>query len=264
MRPRTIIIVLLLIPIGIAALLAVEVVIAMNRDYLRHADFDIDFTAGDGGDEQQPLRLAVLGDSLVEGVGATDQRASLPGQVAIKVAEKSGRAVHVTGFGVSGARIEDVLEQLDRVEETGDEFDAIVVEVGSNDVLGRTSLGNVERDTRAVLERAQELAPIVVLGSAGRLDTPNFLRPLRDVIVWRATQVREVQQDVAGEFDDVAFMNVAEDVSPTYERTPNANSRDDFHPGDAGYEVWARPLAELVVERLPAAATQPAGAGSAG
>lgn len=244
MRPRRIALVILAVPVLGAAVLGAQALIALNRDYLRTADFDIDLELE--GDEPA-IRIAVLGDSLVEGVGATSPEASLPGQIGAKVAEQTGRAVHVRGFGVSGAETRDVHAQLDQVE--AGEFDVIVIEIGSNDVTHGTRLAELEGHTAAILKRATKLAPHVVFGSAGRMDTPNFLPPLRQVIVHRATQVREVQARVAHDAG-VDFMNVAEEVSPIYERTPNANSSDDFHPGDAGYEVWARPLAKRVVERI--------------
>lgn len=244
LRPRTILLVLLAIPIALAALLAVEVVVALNGDYLRAADFEIDYTTA--GDEPA-LRLAVLGDSLVEGVGASDAEHSLPGQIAEKVADETGRAVHVTGFGVSGDVTHGVFDQLDQIGP--DRFDVIVIEVGSNDVTHRTRRKPLERNTRMMLTRAQELAPLVVLGSAGRLDSPIFQRGLRQLIIHRATQMREVQGRVARELD-VPFMNVADDVSPEYESTKGSDSRDRFHPSDIGYEIWARPLAKLVVEGI--------------
>jgi lysophospholipase L1-like esterase len=243
------------VPITAAAVLGAQVFATLQRDYLRTADFTIDLEF-DGSGEDRPVRIAVLGDSLVEGVGASSAEASLAGQVGAKVAAGTGRAVDVRGFGVSGAVTAGVAgEQLDQVEAGA--FDVLVLEIGSNDVTHLTRDGDLERHTRRMLERATQLAPIVVFGGSGRLDTPNFQRPLRDLVVWRATRVRALQERVADEFDAVDYMNVAVDVSPVYARTPGANSRDAFHPSDIGYEVWARPLAQLVVGRLDAGRVKP-------
>lgn len=240
-------VVLLAVPIAGAVLLAAGVIRALAGDYLRTADFEIDYTTG--GDEPA-LRLAVLGDSLVEGVGASDAVHSLPGQIAEKVAVQTGRAVHVTGFGVSGDVTREVFAQLDQLEQLAPgTFDVIVIEVGSNDVTHGTRRAALEGDTRAMLRRAQALAPLVVLGSAGRLDSPIFGPGLRQLVVHRATQVRELQGRVARELG-VAFMDVARDVSAEYEATAASSSSDHFHPSDHGYEIWARPLADLVVAGL--------------
>lgn len=234
------------VPLAAVAVVGAEVLVTLNRDYLRTADFEVSFTTPG---EEPPIRMAVLGDSLVEGVGASSAEASLAGQVALKVSEQTGRAVKVRGFGDSGAETEEVVEEQLTQLEPG-EFDVIVLEIGSNDVTAWTGLDELEESTRRMLERATDLAPIVVFGGSGRLDTPNFQRPLRDIIVWRATQVRELQARIADEFEAVDYMNVAEDVSPTYSRTPGASSSDDFHPSDVGHEIWARPLADLVARRV--------------
>lgn len=246
-RRRTPLLILLALPLVLVVVVAAEIAIVIGRDHLTTANFEIDFTT-EG--KQPAIRMAFLGDSLVEGVGASGPRESLAGQVARKVSDQTGRAVDLVGFGVSGAITSEVVrDQLDEVD--AGRFDVIVIEIGSNDVTHLTSLGAVERSTRTMLEQASERAPIVVFGSAGKLNSRNFLPPLRQILMARATQVRGVQRDVAGEFD-VAFMDVARDVSPTYDAAADAASEDDFHPGDVGYEIWARPLAKLVVEEIEA------------
>lgn len=241
-RPARLVLAALAVAIGV---LVVEVVLVLQRDYITRPEFEVEFVTGGCG---PPLRMAVLGDSLVAGLGASDERRSLPGQVAIKVSAATGRSVSVTGFGVSGAVTGDVLSrQLPEVASQA--FDVIVIEIGSNDVTHRTSLRRVERQTRLMLKRARARAPIVVLGSSGRLNTPNFLPPLRQIVMARATSVRARQVRIARDLD-VPVVDVAREISPTYDRTAGSSSRDAFHPSDIGYEIWARPLAARVVSAL--------------
>jgi lysophospholipase L1-like esterase len=246
-RRRTPLLLLLALPLVLVVVVVAEIVIVLGRDHLTESDFEIDFTT-EG--EQPAIRMAFLGDSLVEGVGASGPREALAGQVARKVSDETGRAVDLVGFGVSGAITADVVrDQLGEVD--AGRFDVIVIEIGSNDVTHATSLDSVERSTRTMLEQATDRASIVVFGSAGKLNSRNFLPPLRQLMMARATQVRERQREVADELG-VAFMDVSKSVSPTYDAAADATSEDEFHPGDVGYEIWARPLAELVVEELEA------------
>jgi len=129
----------------------------------------------------------------------------------------------------------------------------IVVEVGSNDVTHGTRMGELRRDTHTLLEAAAERADVVVLGSSGRLDTKNFLRPLRDLITWRASAVRRIQGEVVSELDAdrFGFVDIGADVDREYDRTKGANSSDGFHPAAPGYGVWARALGREVAERIP-------------
>lgn len=238
---------------GCAAVLIVEARIAVSRNYLpEDPAFAIDFVAEPrhGAASGTTVEIAVLGDSLVSGLGVDNERDSLPGQIALQTADALGRRVHVTGFGVSGAVTEDVRTfQAGQLERLRPRPDVVVVEVGSNDVTHRTAPWKMEQRTRQMLRRVREAAggAPVILGSAGKLDTPNFLQPLRITIVQAARLYRRAQRHAARK-EHVRFMDVPHDVSPAFATTPGANSSDAFHPAAPGYEVWARPLAADVVD----------------
>jgi len=108
----------------IGALLAVEVVAALRRDYLPAAsapDLDGRYTptgsrAGAGADAGSgggPVTLLVLGDSTAAGVGVDAPGQSVSGQVAAGLA-RDGREVLVRSVAVSGARAGDLAEQIER------------------------------------------------------------------------------------------------------------------------------------------------------
>ncbi len=235
----------LLLVLAVPVIVLLEAVWAVTRPRLpADPGFEVSMTVG----EDQPgsrLTLHVLGDSTVAGVGVERARDSMPVQIAQRVSEKLQRPVELVGHGVSGAVTRDVLDQLEDVPRTG--VDAIVIEIGSNDVTHVTSLDDVESGTRRMLELARDRSGIVVFGSSGKLNTPNFLQPLRWIVMQRATAVRGRQERVAREFD-VEFVDVAKEVAPEFERIgPSSNSSDGFHPSAKGYRAWARPLADRVV-----------------
>jgi lysophospholipase L1-like esterase len=168
---------------------AAELLYAISRERLPNPDYEVDVRAGADlpGDE---FTVAIFGDSTVAGVGADSAEQTLGGYVAQQLSRELGRPVRVVGSGVSGARTRDVLGQLKRYR--GASPDAVIIEIGSNDATHWTGLDTVERHTRAVLEHSQSMSDIVVLGSAGKLNTPNFLPPLRQLMMARATSVRRV------------------------------------------------------------------------
>lgn len=245
---RRFILAALLLVMAVPVVVLLEAAWAITRPRLA-ADpaFEVSMTIG----EDRPgaaLSLHVLGDSTVAGVGVERAADSMPAQIARRVSDELERPVELVGHGVTGAVTRDVLEQLDDVPRSG--VDAIVIEVGSNDVTHCTSLDDVERDTRRMLEKAQGRSPIVVLGSSGKLNTPNFLQPLRWLVVKRATAVRGRQERVARDLD-VGYVDVAKEVAPEFARIgPSANSADGFHPSAKGYAAWAQPLAERVVAAI--------------
>lgn len=245
------VLVLLLAPpallVGLVAVVLVEAQLVRSREFAPDPGFEIDLTVGR---EQPgaPLEFAMFGDSTVAGLGVDEVEETLPVQVATRISQALERPVRVRGFGVSGAVTADVVrEQLPRLEE---DVDVIAFEIGSNDVTHLTSLGELRRATRRMLEMASERAPVVVLGGSGRLDGEVFPRPLRDLTAWRARAVRAAQADVGASMRKVAYVDVGGDaIAGEYARTPGADSEDDFHPSAIGYRVWAQPIADAAVAR---------------
>ncbi|HWH31477.1 MAG TPA: GDSL-type esterase/lipase family protein, partial [Egibacteraceae bacterium] len=172
-------------PLVLVLVLVVEAVIARRRDYPFEAFERIQHrTAGQG----DPLRVAMLGDSTVAGVGVLQVAETLPVQTAERVAAALGRPVEVTGFGVSGARTRQVAgmqgEELDR-------FDVVVVVIGSNDVTGLTPPWRFRDQTRALLA---ELPKPAVLGGIPLFGGATAIpRPLRDLVRAYAGVLRGVQ-----------------------------------------------------------------------
>ncbi len=225
--------------------LIVEVVLVTNKQYLPNdPGYKIDFVAK--GKTEQKLTLLVLGDSLVAGLGATNQKESLPGQIGLKLAEQLDKNIHVIGIGVSGAQTDDLIkEQVPQVKNYNP--DIIVIEIGSNDATHFSHPFGIEKRTRKMIQAAKEKAPdaIILLASSGKLNTPNFLQPLRFVMQQSATNTRQGQKRAAKN-EKVLFVDVATEISPIYDTTKGAGSSDTFHPSAIGYEIWARPIAKKI------------------
>jgi lysophospholipase L1-like esterase len=222
--------------------LAAEAVVARRRDYPFQPYERLTHRAGGDGN---PLRIAMLGDSTVAGVGVPVVTDTLVAQTAERVADGLGQPVVVDGFGVSGARTSEILgvqgEDLDR-------YDVVVVAIGSNDVTHLTPPWTMRRHTAELLDA---LPKPVVLGGIPLFGGATALpRPLRDLVRLYAKVLREVQVDVAAGRDGVTFVNIAEEASPRFRGVPDAMSTDGFHPAAAGYGFWADALAAGIVRAL--------------
>lgn len=239
---------LLTIPVlAIAAVVGAEVVAAQSRTYLTDVPFTVDATVGDAGGGT-PIELRVLGDSTVAGVGTDRAADALPTLIARRVADRTGRPVHVVGLGVSGARTADVTRsQLPQVRDA----DVVVIVVGSNDVIHLTGPGTVRDQTAAMLDAAAGTGVPVVLGGVPRFTSVGaFAQPLRAIADGYARTLRDVQQDVATGDDAVTFVDIATLASPRFRGVPEAMSRDGFHPAEVGYGFWADAIAPAVVAGL--------------
>lgn len=238
------------IPLALAATLGVEAYLAIRAEYLpTEPHFVIDQTVGGDGD---PLRLVVLGDSTVAGVGADSVGQSLPVQVATRVAEALGRPVHVVGLGVSGARTADVLtEQVPLVVDR--RADVVVIVVGSNDVTHVTLPGRLREQTAALLRAAVAAGDMpVVLGGIPLFEVTAFAEPLRTVVDGYASVLRRRQAAAVATVERATFVDISRLASPRFAGVPESMSADRFHPAGVGYGFWADALAPAVVDALRA------------
>lgn len=199
--------------------------------------------------DETPIELAVLGDSSVAGVGVTGVDDTLPVQVAQRVADRSGRTVHVVGHGRSGATTQDVLvHQVAAVRTTPD---AVVLVVGTNDVTHLTPLGALGRTTAQLFaELTADGSPLVVSSLPEFRAMRVLPNPLMAAARSYAGLVHLVQTRAAGRNDLVRFVDVRRAVGWEFVDDASTMSADRFHPSAAGYGRIADALAPSVLAML--------------
>lgn len=235
-------------PVGFAALLALQAVIARSGEQLpRDPGYRVDGVVVPDSAAEAGVRIAVLGDSTVAGVGAPTAEGSLPVLLAERVADRLGRPVEVSAVGVSGARTADVVA-AQVPELAGLQPDVVVVAIGSNDVTHLTPPWTLRRQTSELAEavRAELDAPVVLAGIPRFSGARVMAQPLRGVVDRYARVLRDVQRDAAQEAG-IGYVEIARDASPRFVGVPDAMSEDDFHPAPVGYGFWADAIAPAVV-----------------
>ena len=189
-----------------------------------------------------PLRLLVIGESTVAGVGAPDHAHALTGQIASALATRMGRTVHWHAVGKIGATARVARTELvPEVPETP--VDIVVLAFGVNDVLEFHSPGRWTRDLTQLIGdlRARVGAAPVVLASVPPMGCfPALPQPLRGVLGWRAgTLDRAAQRSVA------TLVRVAH--SPArLDPAGEMFCTDRFHPSVEGYREWGSQIAESI------------------
>ncbi|WP_020663291.1 SGNH/GDSL hydrolase family protein [Amycolatopsis benzoatilytica] len=184
-----------------------------------------------------PFRLAVIGESTVDGVGAPTHAEALTGQLASAIAA-SGRAVRWQALGSTGASARVVLDELvPRIQPA----DAVVVVLGVNDTLELRSAARYRRDLlKIVIEVRRRIGdvPIVLAGVPPLGSFPSLPRPLRDVLgAWSAALDRAARSLVR--LPGVRYVPLASGLLK-----PDMFASDRFHPGPTGYRAWAAALAK--------------------
>ena len=183
-----------------------------------------------------PLRLLLLGDSTVAGVGAATQLDGLPGNLARELGERLNRGVEWRAVGESGATSRDLIERfLD--EAVSAPFDIVFLSVGANDALGLRSRSVFGRDVRQLLTRLRTASPeaTVIMSSL-----PAFFRfellpnPLKRNLYRHSRSLEGEARRVVG------MLHNARMSPPPPPYTEGFFASDLFHPSEVGYRDWAR------------------------
>jgi lysophospholipase L1-like esterase len=195
------------------------------------------------------VEMAAFGDSGMAGVGVHRVEDSLPVQLAQRVADSTGRRVHVIGYARSGARTIDVLtRQVPRVRR---EPDVSVLLVGTNDVINITTPATLTHSSRALLDALVSLGAPVVMSSLPKFRAMRLLpHPLKEAVLGYGALVGAVQRRAAALQPCVRLVDVVGAVGSEFVTDEGLMSADSFHPSAAGYGRIADALAREVLSVL--------------
>lgn len=184
------------------------------------------------------LHYVALGDSVAQGVGASEVEKSYVAIVAARLAKETGREVVVTNLSVSGAVSGDVVEhQLPQLADLPFTPDIVTLDIGGNDVVFPGN--DVETFTRSM----RKILAALPAGSFVA-DVPWFMIPVLD---GQSRQMAASAVRLAEEFGhhSVAIHRASRAVGRLgyYRHT----AQDLFHPNDKGYNSWAEAFWEAIV-----------------
>lgn len=167
--------------------------------------------------------IVFFGDSLVEGVGATQGNA-LPDQVAEIIGTEiinSGVSGNTTGEALARLQ-EDVLDLDPKI---------VIILLGGNDAIQRKPSEETFANLDSIIDQAQtQGAGVVLAGIRGGLQNSTYKKRFKELAEEKgAAYTPDV---LKGLFGDRALMS------------------DAIHPNDAGYAMIAQKIAPLVTELL--------------
>ncbi|HXG90647.1 MAG TPA: SGNH/GDSL hydrolase family protein [Vicinamibacterales bacterium] len=193
------------------------------------------------------IRYVVLGDSTAAGVGAPYEDG-----IAVQTARHLGETSQVTmhNFGVSGARMRDVLEkQLAQAEALRPNL--VLLSVAANDVTHLTSIPSMRRRLREIVQRLRAANPdvrIVVTGAPDMGSPPRIPWLLRWVASLRTKMVNRMFKSEVASLN-LVFAPIAEQTGPLFREDRTLFHADRFHPNARGYATWV----VVLNQALPAA-----------
>ncbi|QRP45695.1 SGNH/GDSL hydrolase family protein [Amycolatopsis sp. FDAARGOS 1241] len=181
------------------------------------------------------FRLAVLGESTVDGVGARTHEEGLTGRLAELIAG-GGLRVRWQAVGRPGASAAVVRRELvHRLAPA----DLVVIALGVNDTLELHSAARFRRDLLGVVvdvRRRLGPVPVVLAGVPPMGNFPALPRPLRDVLAARSAALDRAAAELA-RLPGVTYVAMAPGLLHD-----GTFAEDRFHPGPVGYREWAAAL----------------------
>ena len=188
-----------------------------------------------------PLRLMVLGESTVAGVGVRDTGSALAAQLAEALSERiqrpvCWRACGENGITVAQARLHLLPDELDQPA------DLALLVFGVNDTTHLTSLKRWTAEQASMAEALRARGVRVAFSGVPPLQHFSALPwLLRYLLGGRGTLLDAALKQLSGRLG-MRHMPIQLEFSQAY------LAEDGYHPSALGYRVWAQNLAELMSE----------------
>jgi acyl-CoA thioesterase-1 len=175
---------------------------------------------GLGAAQGRTLKLVAFGDSLTAGYGLKPGQ-SFP-EILQKALKAKGYDVNVVNAGVSGDTAEDGLARFDW--SVPSDADALIVELGANDMLRGLPVAGAKAALAAILAKAAKAHVPTLL--AGMQAAPN-LGP-----EYRAAFDR-IYPDLAAQYGVALYPFFLDGVAAN----PKLNQQDGLHPNPEGVKI---------------------------
>ena len=194
-------------------------------------------------EQQAPLTILALGDSLTEGLGV-DNDANYPAQLEARLKELGYKDVKVVNSGLSGETSTGLVNRLDWVLQT--KPDITILTVGANDAIRGIDVATVEANIRTAVKRLQDNGSEVILGGMQIYDNLGS-----DYVTSFAAIYPRVAKDMNVTLIPFFLDGVGGD--------PKLNQADAIHPTKEGYKIIVNdnilPILQPEIEKLEAKLT---------
>ena len=193
-------------------------------------------------DHGAPVLYVALGDSTVEGIGATSPSANYVSRLHARLRTVYPRAT-VANLGLGGATAADVVAgQLERAVLLRPHL--VTLSIGPNDITGRVPVQVYAGHVDTIFRRlTQETSAVVVANLLPDLAiTPRFRgREAAPAVGGLTVRFNEALTRVARSYG-VEVVDLYQPSRAEIPRHPELVAADGYHPSDLGYARWAELL----------------------
>jgi lysophospholipase L1-like esterase len=199
---------------------------------------------GKFGDDEQRVKLLVLGESTAAGMGARTHETALAGQFSRFLGEKINKSVEWHVVGRSGITIKETIDEL--VPQIPDEkFDYILLALCGNEVLKLRSPISFRRDMTRLLsilrEKNADATFFITNAPAVRL-SPVLPNPVKFILGHLSALHDANAREFTAEMSKVFYFH-----QPT--NVPKDFWADGIHPSEKGYTAWSKRMVEFFADK---------------
>jgi len=201
-------------------------------------------------DRDAPVMYVALGDSTVEGIGASRSELNYVSRLSARLREVY-RNARTENLGVGGATSVDVLaRQLDCAIALAP--DLVTLSVGPNDITDRVPLADYTRNIDAIFGRlvSQTRAVVLVNLLPDLAVTPRFRGHEAEAVVGRRAIEFNAALTRLAKRHGVQVVDLYEPSRREVPARPELMAGDGYHPSDLGYARWAELMWDAVRSRI--------------
>ncbi len=200
-------------------------------------------TTGRAGNGDAVVKLLVIGESTVAGLGARTHEAALTGQFASRLSERLRKAVRWTVIGKNGVTARRTIEEL-VPQIPVEKFDYILIGLGGNDVMKLSSPRKWRRDMTeliGILREENREARIFLTNCPLIKVSPAIPQPIK-FILWELSKLHDanIRQFTAG-MENVFYYHQPRSVGEGF-------FADGIHPSEKGYAEWSEAMMKFFDE----------------
>lgn len=190
---------------------------------------------GLAGSGKEEVKLLVLGESTVAGLGARSHELALGGRFAEGLSERIGKSVRWTVVGRNGVTARRTIDELLPLV-PAEQFDYILLGIGGNDVMKLSSPKKWRRDMLELLGRLQDHSPgavIFISNCPMIIYSPAIPQPIKGIL-WELSKMHNANiLEFTADLQRVHYYPQPPDVGL------DGFFADGIHPSEQGYSDWA-------------------------
>lgn len=190
-------------------------------------------------------QIAFLGDSLVEGVGATNRDKTFAELVFAEIKQTNPDA-SMHNFATAGARVQDVVDvQLPQLHELNPT--TVIIIVGANDVLLQTPAEDFAKSYALLLQTVVKDKRRVIISTIPKLAetpvVPDALKPAADT---NTQEFNRIIKNAAQQYPSVKLFDLYAFSELEFTKNQDLLSVDKFHPNDEGYQKMSEAIIKVM------------------